>query len=96
MNEIVNAKITGTMLGFEDHGIFTCFVFLDYGHTSQGFGGYYLSYHTEMIEEILKTVGVSTWEELKGKFLRVERNRYTIVKIGHITEDKWYQPRQDK
>lgn len=91
--EIVNAKISGTMLGFEDHGVFTCLLFLDFGGVSQGFGGYYLSYHTDMLEQILKVVGVSTWEELKGKYLRVERDRSIIKRIGHITEDRWYQPK---
>lgn len=37
--EIKNAKITGTMLGYEDHGIMTMIINLDYGDSSgQGFG----------------------------------------------------------
>lgn len=39
---IKNAKITGTLLGVEDHGIVSCMLYLDYGGTSQGFGGYAL------------------------------------------------------
>lgn len=34
------AKITSTMLGWEDHGIFTCFIMVDYDSGgSQGIGG---------------------------------------------------------
>lgn len=39
--KIVNAKIDGTMLGVEDHGIMTCYLHLDYGDGGhQAFGGY--------------------------------------------------------
>ena len=34
------AKIGGVSLGWEDHGIFTCMVHLDYGGSGQGAGGY--------------------------------------------------------
>lgn len=42
MNETRNARIVSTMLGVEDHGIFTLMVHLDYGGAGQGFGGYAL------------------------------------------------------
>jgi hypothetical protein len=38
--ETVNARISSTMLGIEDHGIMTAFIHLDYGGAGQGFGGY--------------------------------------------------------
>ena len=37
--QIKNAIIKSTMLGYEDHGILTAFVTLDYGGSGQGFGG---------------------------------------------------------
>ena len=40
--KIVNAEITSTFLGREDHGIFTAYLRLDYGGTEQTFGGYTL------------------------------------------------------
>lgn len=87
MTEIVNAKIDWTMLGNEDHGLFTCQLGLDYGGVHQGFGGYSLDQYikeqdarkdivgagTEFIKQILWVVGVDKWEDLKGKVVRVER-----------------------
>ncbi len=35
-----NALIESTMLGYEDHGIMTCFLQLKQGASGQGFGGY--------------------------------------------------------
>lgn len=40
--ETRNAIIEGTMLGYEDHGILTAMLILDYGGSGQGFGGYQL------------------------------------------------------
>lgn len=40
--EIKNAIIQNTHLGFEDHGVFTCYLWLDYGGIQQSFGGYSL------------------------------------------------------
>lgn len=40
--EIRNAVISSTTLGWEDHGILTCWVQLDYSGAGQGFGGYAL------------------------------------------------------
>lgn len=45
MIELMNAKISGTMLGYEDHGILTCSIGLDYGNGGQSFGGYALDGH---------------------------------------------------
>lgn len=48
--EIVNAQIKRTSLGREGHGIFTAMLYLDYGSTSQGFGGYTLGTTDTKIE----------------------------------------------
>jgi len=93
---IQNAKITGTMLGFEGHGIFTCFLYLDYGGISQGFGGYFLEHQKNMVQGILRTVGVESWEELSGKFVRVESDRNKIIRLGNIVKDVWYTPETDE
>lgn len=95
METIKNAKIEGTTLGYESHGILTCNITLDYGGSCQGFGGYKLGgdYTTEVIEGILKAVGVESWEELAGKHVRVKRGEGyhgKVLAIGNFLEDKWF------
>ena len=103
--ETVNARITRTMLGYEDHGILTCYLHLDYGGSGQGFGGYSLdswdddekrrncvAFGLEFIAQTIKTVGVDKWEDLPGKHIRVRREHNSIHAIGHIVEDKWFSP----
>lgn len=109
--EIKNAKIDGVRLGYEDHGIFTCSLTMNYGGAGQGFGGYSLdtpngkrgkdsrrigtAYGMEFLIHVLKTVGVDTWEELKGKHIRVDCEWGKVHGIGHIIEDKWFYPEND-
>lgn len=112
--EIVNAQITRTMLGIEDHGCMTCMLDLKLGATQQGFGGYGFdgpitdadgrflrrqgtAYGCEFIRRVLEVVGVERWEDLKGKYVRVKRGENwgaSIVAIGNITEDKWFDPKE--
>ena len=44
-----------------------------------------------LISKILDTVGVPTWEELHGEYIRVEDNGLGsyITKFGNLIEDKW-------
>ena len=106
--EAKNAKIDSTMLGREDHGIMTCMLFVNYGGACQGFGGYTLdgydkglekrvgsAYGMEFIIRVLETVGVTRWEELPGKHLRVKADHGKIHSIGNIIEDKWFAPEPD-
>jgi hypothetical protein len=71
-----NAKITDTFLGWEDHGIFTFMLGLDYGGVHQGAGQLCLGndkgVHArtgELISAILRTVGVDQWEKLPGRYV---------------------------
>lgn len=91
-----NAKIERTTLGFEDHGILTAFLILDYGGAGQGFGGYSLKGDamSGFVEQVLNTVGVQAWEELPGKYIRVEADHSKVHRIGHITADKWFDPKK--
>jgi len=85
------------MLGYEDHGILTFFITLDYGDGGhQSFGGYSLgkAYTTKVIEGILKVVGVDRWEKLKGQHIRVKAEHTKVHEIGHILEDKWFNPKK--
>ena len=86
-----NAKIDSTSLGFEDHGIFTVMLGLDYGGTHQGAGMLCLS-HTDkdthkvvmrpelgdIILGVMKACGVQEWEKVNGK---------TVVAI--FEDDSW-------
>jgi hypothetical protein len=108
--ETRNAVIIGTMLGIEDHGILTCYVYLDYGDSGhQGFGGYSLdgprkdgngkhlgrfgsAFGMEFIRRLLDTLGVETWEKLKGTPCRVVAEYSKVHAIGHFTKNKWFDP----
>jgi hypothetical protein len=105
IDETRNAVITGTMLGVEDHGILTAFVYLDYSGSSQGFGGYAFdcydrerdarkgsAFAAEFIRELLDTVGVDQWEKLRGINVRVRANHNRVEAIGHIIKSKWFVP----
>jgi hypothetical protein len=109
--ETKNAIITSTSLGVEDHGIFSAFLTLDFGGSGQGFGGYALDQHNgkrgqdskrigtaygmEFIRRIMDTVGVSKWEDLRGKYIRVRSDHRKIEAIGHLIEDRWFCPETD-
>lgn len=85
-SEIRNAKIRSVQLGFEDHGILTCWLNLDYGGSVQGFGGYGFSHRprgdkdvgapdlADYLIGILRTLEVDAWEKLPGTPIRVETN----------------------
>lgn len=99
-----NAVIGRTTLGYEDHGILTCWLHLEQDGSGQGFGGYRLDapkdadsvYTNWWIKRILKTVGANTWEELPCKFVRTVGEDFGIIKgIGHIIEDKWFYPEKE-
>jgi hypothetical protein len=69
------AKIERTHLGFEDHGVMTGFLHVNYGGAGQGVGGYSISTAAgPYIERTLKACGVNTWEELCGRTIYVLTN----------------------
>lgn len=103
--KIKNAKISSTMLGREDHGIMTFMIYIDARGLTCGVGGYCLdelnsatqtrvfrAESMEVISKILEVVGVDKWEDLPGKYIRIEYNGLgtTVTKIGNIIEDKWF------
>ena len=103
MDGIFNAKITGTMLGFEDHGIFTFMVHCDGEFGSVGFGGYTvgnLDSHVEdqtvfgptLIARILKCADVEQWEKLIGRPVRVRLEGNRCVDLGHFLKQDWVFP----
>ncbi len=52
----------------------------------------FLAKSMESISKVLDVVGVDRWEDLPGKYIRIEDNGLgsTINKIGNIIEDKWF------
>lgn len=111
--ETVNARISQTFLGREDHGIFTIMLTLDGGGWGQGAGGMALDepvhgsdgkflgrFPTDLIGKhvvgILDTLGVDQWEKVLGKHVRAERIGGTIERIGHITDNRWFNLRTGK
>jgi hypothetical protein len=102
MSQIKNAKIDSTMLGYEDHGLLTFSLALDYGDCFQCVGGYrldgydkksdkifYSSTGLRVLAEIIKVAGVSSWEKLKGSYIRVKIVDNHVKSIGHLLEDNW-------
>lgn len=105
--ETKNATIGSADLTDSDHGILSSTIFLNYGSgITQGFGGYNLySPHSRgygvngagyFIWRIMEVVGVSSWSQLEGKNVRVRIEDTGMVSaIGHITEDKWFNPGEE-
>ena len=99
-SEIENAIINSTHLGYEDHGTLTAMLTMTGDGWGQGFGGMTLrprdgNAMAEFVERTLKAVGVDRWEKLKGQHARIRREHGRIVAIGHIVEDRWFNPMQD-
>lgn len=105
-----NAKITGTALGFADHGIMTFWLSLEFDGGGVGFGGYALDTYDkekkervgwgpslDCLKEIMETVGVENWEDIKGKHIVVESEGFGGKATGIrnlVKEDKWFRPKE--
>lgn len=101
--EILNAKITSTKLD-EEHGCLTADLLVEGEGWGCTFGGYCLDHwfaetgehHSSdgygAIIELMKTLEVESWEELKNKYVRVEIEGWggKILRIGHLMKDKWF------
>lgn len=100
--EIINAKITSTFLGREDHGIFTFYLGCDTDGSYRSVGGYCLDYKDRdlnkniynqksmaLISEIISVVGCNSWEEIKGNYIRLKINGMKVEAIGNIVKDRW-------
>ncbi len=107
MIEIKNAIITKTTLTIEDHGCLMGWIILDYGGAGQGFGGHNLCTLPELQKDykqgvaghficrILQIAGVTKWDQLLGKTIRVKCENNMIKAIGHIVKDDWFNPKID-
>lgn len=106
--KMLNAQITRVSLGYCEHGIFTSEIWLKTSDgKSYMFGGRALDEYdkeakkrvatVDGFESIIKTmevVGVSKWEDLCGKYVRIfadqESNFVFVSRIGNLMEDRWF------
>lgn len=102
--EICNARIVDTFLGVEEHGILTFYLALEFQDSTRGFGCYPMQKYDSQenkitydgrglgaIVNILNTVGVNSWENLKGQLVRAyPKEGENVTKIGNIIQDKWF------
>lgn len=98
---VEKASIMKTQLGYEDHGLPTAYVTLVLSTGGvQAFGGLNLTSEDEMkkfVTGVLNAVGVSSWEQLPGRLVRVKHAGGplgNIIGIGHILKEKWYIPEE--
>jgi hypothetical protein len=105
MSKIENAKISDVSISMADHCCLTFNVFIEGDGWFTSFGGY-VNGHGYLgsdywdgcgsgivaMMKIMDTVGVENWEDLKGRYVRVENDGwgYSVCKIGNIIKDKWF------
>lgn len=104
--EIENAKITNVSISMADHGVLTFSLTLEGGDWGVCVGDYVIGHGYLGAEEftaengsglvammkIMDTVGVETWEDLKGQYIRVKTEGYwsPVHIIGNLLKDKWF------
>lgn len=106
--EIRNAIIESVSINNGDRGLLTAMLHLDYGGVHQGFGGHVLylpkdythatikgDFAGHFIFRCMQIGGVSSWEDLKGKTIRVKSNMARVHSIGHIIKEDWFCPEDD-
>jgi len=105
--ETKNAIIKSETITSDEHGCLSAWVQLDYGGLCQGFGGYALylpksfdnhklnSVAGHFVYRVLEIAGVTEWENLNGKTIRVKAGHFEIEAIGHIVKDDWFNPVSD-
>lgn len=107
---ILNAKITNADIFIEDHDILTFAIGIDSSAGwSTNIGSFYLdwedkegkrisaTYTSTIIRAILETVGVRSWNDLVGKYIRIDDNNIhnsPIVKISNLMIDNWIDLRK--
>lgn len=104
--EIKNAIIESVSLDCKE-GFLSSFVGLDYGGAGQGFGGFALylpksfTHHKvnspagHWIYRVMEVAGVTDFNQVKGKSVRVQVENGIVTGIGHIIKDDWFFPKKD-
>lgn len=107
--EIKNAVIESTKISMADHDILTISLYVKCDSFICNIGGYLNGIgHIDATEwkgngsaivammKIMDVVGVTDWEDLPGKYIRVKIGKpgESIDEIGNILKDKWFNLRK--
>jgi len=104
--EIKNAIIKSVSITTE-HGLLDVYIHLNYGGLCQSFGGWVLYLPKSFDHHELKSVaghhifrcmeiaGVTSWDQMAGKTIRVKCSWDKVNAIGHIVKDDWYNPTEE-
>ena len=98
MDDILNGVIESVKLGIT-HGMLVGCIFVKHTSGTQGYITHRLEHYDNFdslsIVKILNAVGVNSWEDLKGKPVRVYGNATHLKAIGHYMESKWFSYDKD-
>lgn len=105
---VENAIIEKARITRADRGTLSAWLHLKFNGAGQGFGGFTLylpkdsthhagqaNYAGHFIYRCLEIADVMDWEQLQGKTVRVRHTWSAILAIGHIVDDKWFDPREE-
>lgn len=103
-----NAIVESVSIGDGDRGLLTAWLQLNYGGSGQGFGGYVLylpkdynhftnkgDFAGHFIFRCMEIAGVTKWQDIKGKTVRVRADHGRVEAIGHIVKNDWFNPSED-
>lgn len=106
---IENARITGVSISMADYGCLTFGIKVKGGTWGCNIGGWAIGHGSlgsdffdasgsglVAMMKIMDVVGVDKWEDLQGKYIRVESDGWgsVIHKIGNILKDDWFDIRE--
>lgn len=105
--DTLNAIIENVSITSDDHGCLSAWIQVKHSNGNQAFGGYALylpkpfTHHKmesvagHFIFRCMEVAGVTAWDKMKGKTIRVKCDHSHIESIGHIVEEDWFTPSED-
>ncbi len=108
MTEIETKNAVIDSAQFDTERGLSAWVYLDYGGSGQGFGGFLLyaptgwrantnpvNFAGHFIWRVLEVAGVNDWSKLPGRTVRVKAGFGCVHAIGHIVKDDWFNPKEE-